>query len=337
MRIQRKPRLLIGSSEEALPVARALQENLDNDVESVIWDQNLLGVATVLSQELTKRIGNFDFAAFIFAPDDAVLHRGENKKKARDNVVFECGIASALLGLSRTFIVAPSDVPDLALPSNFDGLIWAPYVSKRSDDNWKAALGVASNRIRQRIKEVLAGIDPKVPILSRVSFFGDLVDLFPALLQKAKMIDLYFIHSRRWREEHDERIRDFLKRPRTKLTIYLPNPKNVVLMRALKSHFDDGPHIPGFVNDAIRYSKSLGKSFPKKVRLRYFNTYPTYSFYKFDDDIVLALYPTTPFRRSVPAFHVNVHHPFGAFVRDDLTELEKSSRKVLPSKTQKRK
>jgi hypothetical protein len=324
-------RLFIASSLEALPVARALQENLEHDLECVVWDQRLFLAGTVLAEELLRKIPGFDFAAFVFAPDDKAIIRGTKKKQVRDNVLIEFGISAAFLGLDRTFIIAPSDEPELGIPADVLGLLRASYISKRTDKNLIAALAVASSQIRARVTEILAAKDVKVPSLSRIGFFGEFVDIFPVLLGKAYDVVLYFIHSRRWRENHDAHIRDFLTRPRTHLTVYLPDPKNELLIKGLQTHFDDGPHIPGFIDDAIRYFRMLSVAFPRRVRLSYYSTYPAYSFYKFDDELIIAMYPTTPVRRKVPAFRVNSHHPFGAFVIDDIAELEKNSRSDIIS------
>jgi hypothetical protein len=75
----------------------------------------------------------------------------------------------------------------------------------------------------------------------------------------------------------------------------------------------------------VRYFKELAKTYTKKVRITYYNTYPTYSFYRFDDELIVAMYPTTPFRRNVPTFKLNIHHPFGAFIEEDMVVLEKNS------------
>ncbi len=52
---------------------------------------------------------------------------------------------------------------------------------------------------------------------------------------------LYFIHSRRWRENHDAAIKAFLGRAGTTLEAFLPDLEDHELMFSLSKHFEDGP------------------------------------------------------------------------------------------------
>ena len=74
---------------------------------------------------------------------------------------------------------------------------------------------------------------------------------------------VYFIHSRRWRENHDAAIKAFLARQGTTLEVFLPDLENHELMFSLEKHFDDGPLIPALVVDAYRYFARLAREFGK--------------------------------------------------------------------------
>jgi predicted nucleotide-binding protein len=47
----------------------------------------------------------YQYAIFIFTPDDTITIRGEDVLVTRDNVIFEAGLFMSHLGRKRTFIV----------------------------------------------------------------------------------------------------------------------------------------------------------------------------------------------------------------------------------------
>ena len=314
------PRLFIGSSREALIVAEALQENLEGEVECTVWTQDAFELSKSFQESLLACAANHDFAAFIFSPDDLVSMRGKKARVVRDNVLFELGLFTGILGRDRTFFVSPTDSTRYQLPSDLAGIVYAGYRLDRSDKNVVAALGVVASKIKRQIKKVFPG--EMVPALKRLDWFSRFLPLFPELIASSNNIVLYFIHSRRWREDNDKYLREFLRRSNSKLSVYLPDSKNSLLMESIRKHFDDGSHICAFVADAFRYFEAFQRDFPRKVSIYRFSTYPTYSFYIFDGEIVVAMYPTTPKRRDVPAFHCSMSHPFGVFVTEDIANMD---------------
>src|SRR5213595_1576381 len=92
----------------------------------------------------------------------------------------------------------------------------------------------------------------------RVAPFAGFVQRFDDLIGSATTMSLYFIHSRRWRENHDAAIKAFVARAGTTLEVFLPDLENHELMYSLGKHFEDGPLIPALVGDAYRYLARLG-------------------------------------------------------------------------------
>lgn len=320
-----KLRLFIGSSTEAVDYANALQENLEKDADCTVWTQGVFNLSGTIFSELLRNLGEFDCAVFIFSPHDKLVLRGKDHLAVRDNVLFELGLFCGRLGAERVFIVAPYDVKDMRIPTDLAGVTFANYQSGREDGNHCAILGAACNQIRKKLRR-LSSAPHTIPLVKRAGFFSNFSSDFPSLLHNSKNIVLYFIHSRRFRENHNDQIIEFLSRKQTRLQVILPNLRNSALIKSIQMHFDDGPRIPGFIADAYDYFKRLQKRFGKKVGIEQFNTYPTYSFYKFDDQLVIAAYPTTPWRRDVPAIEVNTSHPVAKFVLQDLAILLKKKR-----------
>jgi predicted nucleotide-binding protein with TIR-like domain len=145
------PRLFIGSSTEAQPVAAAIQTNLDQCAEVTIWNQNIFAPSIGTLESLEDNLTSFDFAAFVLAPDDIVKFRGDQTSVARDNVIFETGLFMGKLGRRKVFLVRARGT-DLRLPTDLAGIAVLQYNPNRSDRNLVAALGPACNTIQETMR-----------------------------------------------------------------------------------------------------------------------------------------------------------------------------------------
>jgi hypothetical protein len=165
----------------------------------------------------------------------------------------------------------------------------------------------------------------------RVAPFPAFFQRFEELIASSTQMVLHFIHSRRWRENHDAAIKAFLGRTGTTLEAFLPDLENHELMFSLGKHFDDGPQIPGLVVDAYRYFARLASEYDKPARIWLFERYPTYSFYRFDDRAVMALYSNTTSKKGdLPAFEITMDSLLGRFLKADAVDLTKECRACTP-------
>lgn len=144
------PSLFIGSSTEGLPIAHALQAELDEECEPQVWRQNVFGPTGTTISALLEKAQNSDFAALVLTPDDSVVSRAAENAVARDNVIFELGLFLGALGPRRVFIIHPRN-QELRLPSDLAGVTCLTYRSNRTDQNLQAAIGPAATAIRNRI------------------------------------------------------------------------------------------------------------------------------------------------------------------------------------------
>jgi hypothetical protein len=175
-----KPRIFIGSSSESLPIAYAIQEELDNDALITVWKQGVFTLSSNTLDDLISTLDISDFAVFVFSPEDIVSIRNQKLKTTRDNVVFELGLFVGRLGKKRSFIIRSQGQSDFHLPTDLLGTNVATFNSKRPDGNLRAALGPACNQIRISIDKWVS------------SKFGDL--LTPSLvylLRHMALIDDY--------------------------------------------------------------------------------------------------------------------------------------------------
>ena len=150
--MRKLPALFIGSSVEGLDAAYGIQQALEYDVEPTVWSQGIFRPSQAVLSELVKCLPTFEFAVFVFSPDDTVKLRGAEVSAVRDNVIFELGLFMGALGPERCFYLVPRNTAALHLPSDLAGITALSYSSTRSDGNLLAALGPACNEIRNAIK-----------------------------------------------------------------------------------------------------------------------------------------------------------------------------------------
>lgn len=149
----RKPRLFIASSVETLPVAEAVNVNLDHDFEITIWKNGTFKLSSSTIDDLVEKSSAVDFALFIFAPDDIALIRSRKEHIVRDNVIFEMGLFVGAIGKSRSFILKPRDV-EMHLPTDLLGVTPADYDASRSDDDLVSATNRACSLIKSEVERL---------------------------------------------------------------------------------------------------------------------------------------------------------------------------------------
>ncbi|MCW5198859.1 nucleotide-binding protein [Desulfobulbus sp. F4] len=75
----RKPRIFIGSSVESLPVADAVNVNLDHQAEVTIWRNGTFDLSSNTIDSLEEKAQSVDFSLFIFSPDDISYNQAAGK------------------------------------------------------------------------------------------------------------------------------------------------------------------------------------------------------------------------------------------------------------------
>ncbi len=152
-----RPRVFIGSSTEGKEFAFALKSNLDGDHDVTVWNQDVFRLGYGTLEGLIAALDQFDFAVFVFSPDDEVNLRGQELVAPRDNVFFECGLFMGQLGRDRTYFVRPANMPNMRIPSDLLGITGATFDHERHDENWVAALGSSAEEIRRAIRKCWIG------------------------------------------------------------------------------------------------------------------------------------------------------------------------------------
>jgi len=148
----RRQSVFLASSSEGLEIANAIHSELEFIAEVTLWNQEVFRPSATGIENMLRSLSNFDFAIFVFTPDDAVDYRGTKSMVVRDNVMFELGMFLGRIGRDRCFFFMPRDSSSLRIPTDMSGMVPLIYDSERTDGNWRAAVGPSCDQVRKIIK-----------------------------------------------------------------------------------------------------------------------------------------------------------------------------------------
>ena len=150
-----KHKIFIGSSVESLELAKAIQIELERDAYVTIWSQDIFKLTSTALDDLIFASRNFDFAIFIFNPDDVTKIRGTEQPTVRDNVVFELGLFIGKFGdKKKVFILKPRSVKEIHIPSDLSGISLGEYDDTRTDENYQAIVSPFCTHLLKQLKDL---------------------------------------------------------------------------------------------------------------------------------------------------------------------------------------
>jgi Predicted nucleotide-binding protein containing TIR-like domain len=152
MERSRKPKVFIASSTEGFEIAESINVILGERNETILW-KDIFNLSSNTLSDLVTSARSYDFAVFVFTPDDKAQIREQNKQIARDNVLFEFGLFVGTIGIERCFLVRPKEI-ELHIPSDLLGLNTALYEGERSEKDLRGALRNPCYHIQDRIKNL---------------------------------------------------------------------------------------------------------------------------------------------------------------------------------------
>jgi hypothetical protein len=147
-----RPRVFIASSTGGLRIARAIKSQLKQDAVVTLWSEGVFSIMNTPLQDLLTASRQFDFALFIFHPEDKLESKSSTQLTVRDNVLFELGLFMGSLGRERCVFVAPEDRSNVRFPSDLEGIYPATYDA--TNTNLDAAVGDACYRIVELMTRV---------------------------------------------------------------------------------------------------------------------------------------------------------------------------------------
>ena len=203
-----KPELFIGSSTKGLYIAEEIQKQLRAAAETTLWPK-LFPPGENFFQTLMIYNLKFDFAILVFTPDDDIITRDEAKKSARDNVIFELGLAFGRLGARRSFVIIEEKVN---IPSDLAGLQLLKFNSNHDTDPEKIASAVKPccdtlrDIITKQFKEPELGLLPSTALA--IGYFKNFLQkVCNALLGEVKTVKLeQKLFGKTWKNDKDFQI-----------------------------------------------------------------------------------------------------------------------------------
>jgi len=151
------PRVFVGSSKEGLELAKAVATYLAPDFDAVVWNHGLFRPGLYTMEVLDSAVREFDFAVIVGTPDDELTRRSHSDPTIRDNLVFELGMFSAVLGRRKALLLVPEGV-DIALPSDLNGLGLAMYLGRSEPAISKETLDALQGAVTEIRKAFLAEV-----------------------------------------------------------------------------------------------------------------------------------------------------------------------------------
>jgi O-acetyl-ADP-ribose deacetylase (regulator of RNase III) len=154
-------RVFVGSSGEAIALCRAVQAELEGDLDVTVWNQDVFRPTQGALDSLLEALESSDIGVFVLQPDDLTTSRGQSSQTVRDNVIFELGMFLGGLGRNRTFMLTP-DSPGFHMPSDLLGITTVQYDAGRFDrGDERSAVGPACRKIRNAARAIQARMAPE--------------------------------------------------------------------------------------------------------------------------------------------------------------------------------
>jgi CRP/FNR family cyclic AMP-dependent transcriptional regulator len=148
-----KHHIFIGSSVEALPIARELQSGLAYDPFVVpLWTDGVFRASRNSVDSLVAVVKKADFAVLVLTADDTLISREVEHRAPRDNCIFELGLFMGALGRDRTFIVKPRGI-DIKLPSDLLGITLLEY-AEGTQDTIASRVGPICTAVRKAVQNL---------------------------------------------------------------------------------------------------------------------------------------------------------------------------------------
>lgn len=138
------------------------------------------------------------------------------------------------------------------------------------------------------------------------------------LFRRSTHLDIFFVYGATWRNTHTQRIEQLLARDRSRLRVVLPDTAETAVMAELALRFALTPSdLVSRIQESMAFFRRLSSRFPGKVEVYAIRRSMTHSFYRFNNDAVVALYNHIPERRPVATFVCERGGGLYEFIRSD--------------------
>jgi hypothetical protein len=149
--------VFVGVCRESIHIGNAVQANLESDAEVKVWTQGVAVPGQTIQESLLEELHRSDFGIFVLTPDDVARIRNHTYEVVRDNVIWELGLFTGLLGRERVFMVVPRETPNLRIPNDLLGVTPAEYSHPEGTSSFsdlRAGLGPACSTLAEKIQQL---------------------------------------------------------------------------------------------------------------------------------------------------------------------------------------
>jgi hypothetical protein len=146
-----------------------------------------------------------------------------------------------------------------------------------------------------------------------------------SLFCKAKKIDIFLAYGRTWRNTHIENLKKLASDKEVRMRIIFPDPENEENVSELSRRFNYTPKkVKDLIEEGVKDFQEIRKislDNGARVSIWYLSATPQFSFYRFDNTIIFALYSHSRERVPVPTFKVEEGGHLYNFIRKEFDSM----------------
>lgn len=185
-----RPTVFVGSSSEALPVAKRVKKILAKSFECVLWTDDIFRSNDNILQTLLQASGIFDFGIMLLTADDVVVSRKHAFKAPRDNVLFELGIFLGRTGDGKAYALL-EDNAKAKLPSDLEGITIHKFSRDKKAKRFMRLEVVARRLMSEMIECSKLGFLGMLPSTAlAIGYFENFVKPIASIIGESKNIHI---------------------------------------------------------------------------------------------------------------------------------------------------
>lgn len=154
-------KVFLGSTKEAIPVAKAVADELGSDFDCQFWFDGVFMAGKNFLQALIDILPKNAYAILVLTAEDKAKVRKKDVWLPRDNVIFELGLFMGSYGKERVFVVNDSKVHVL---SDMKGITTGEFVLRKKPENYTpSALNAIVSPAVKKVKEAITKNEIEAP------------------------------------------------------------------------------------------------------------------------------------------------------------------------------
>lgn len=206
----------------------------------------------------------------------------------------------------------------LLLASVALGVLWEFWGRASFLDDVMDRVGMAHNLERAGIQNVTN------QYLRDVAWSG--------LISSAKHVDLLFAYARTWRNAHRDELIEMVNRRETRTRIVLPDIEDMATIGDLARRYTYEPdELRELIEEAVTFfSEAHDRSSGSDLRIFMHPSPQVYSYYRFDDHGVVAMYRQASGRGQVPVIEFERGGTLYQMLKDDFEDVADEARLIYP-------